>query len=233
MIGEKLYRFEIIDSTNRYVLENHNLLHSGDVVIALEQTNGRGRGGKKWHSPRGGLWFSVVFKPKSIKDLNFYTKLSSVSVVQVLRSIKVPAYLRWPNDVYSHGKKLAGILTEGIFDGETPLVIAVGIGMNVNNHIPDEIKHLATSIRELRSREFPVDEILSLILKKMRSNWKKYKLSKGALTRLWKRMLDIKEGQKIEFQGDDATVYKILPDRLLIKTKKGFEEIASTHQLYG
>jgi BirA family biotin operon repressor/biotin-[acetyl-CoA-carboxylase] ligase len=63
LIGEKIYRFEVIDSTNEYALKNHNILHDGDVVVALEQTFGRGREGRRWFSPKGGLWFTIVFKP--------------------------------------------------------------------------------------------------------------------------------------------------------------------------
>ena len=233
MIGEKIHRFEVLDSTNTYALKNHSILHDGDVVVALEQTSGRGREKRYWHSPRGGLWFSVVFKPKNIRDLNFYTKLASVSLLQVLKDLKISAYLKWPNDVYHKKKKLAGVLTEGIFDGEIPVVIVVGVGLNVNNEIPDSLKNVATSLKEIKGKEYPLDELLMLILKRMRSNWEKYKLTKGALTRLWKKALDLKEGMKIAFQGKEAKIYKILPDKLILNTSEGFKEVTSARELYG
>ncbi len=233
MIGERIYRFETLESTNAYALKNHFMLHDGDVIVALEQTAGRGRENRAWHSPRGGLWFSIVFKPKNIKDLNFYTKLASVSLLQVLKDLRIPAHLKWPNDVYYKRKKLAGILTEGIFDGELPVVIVVGVGLNVNNEIPDELKSIATSIKEIKGKEYPVDDLLMLILRRMRSNWEKYKLTKGALTRLWKKALDLKEGMKIVFQGKESKIYKILPDKLILNTPDGFKEVTSARELYG
>ena len=233
MIGERIYSFEVLESTNDYALKNHRHLHDGDVILALEQTRGRGREGRKWYSPKGGLWFSVVFKPRELKDPHFFTKLTAVSIVQVLKEMKVKAYLKWPNDVYYSSKKLGGILTEGIYEGKIPLIIVVGVGMNVNNDLEDSIKDTAISLKEITSREIPIDELLNLILRKMRSNYEKYRLPRGILTRIWKKMLDIKEGNTVKFNGKEAIVEKILPTELVLRTPDGKVRVRSARELYG
>ena len=147
MIGERIYWFDVLGSTNDYVLSNHDILHDGDVVVALEQTRGRGRHGRNWYSPRGGLWFTVVFKPRKMFDPNFHTKLTSVSMARTLEDMGIKPVIKWPNDILVLGKKIAGILTEGIFQGKIPLVIAVGVGMNVNNDLPDFLKDSSISLK--------------------------------------------------------------------------------------
>ena len=235
MIGERIHWFESIDSTNDYVLKNHDKLHDGDVVVALEQSSGRGRHGRKWHSPRGGLWFSLVFKPRRFRDPNFYTKLVSVSIVQVLKELGLKVVIKWPNDIVFSGKKLAGVLTEGVYEGMTPLVVVVGVGLNVNNDLPDDLKHRAVSLKDILGHEIPIDELLEKILKRIRSNRKKYSSSPGALTRVWKSLLNLKEGQKVMVNGEEGVIERIHPDRIVLKLNRGRFELFDgdgIHEIY-
>ncbi|WP_448522723.1 biotin--[acetyl-CoA-carboxylase] ligase [Pseudothermotoga sp.] len=197
MIGEKLVRVPIIGSTNDFLKENWKLFPHGTVVVADVQTSGRGRFNRTWHSPEGGLWFSILFKPRKNVRPNFYTKLCAVSIVRALKQLKVEAKLKWPNDVYVDGKKLAGILTETVFEEERLGAIIVGIGMNVNNEIPKELKDKATSLKLLFGEEFERLSVLSLILRKINKALRTYSRKSEALTRVWKNMLIQREGQLV------------------------------------
>ncbi|WP_448535297.1 biotin--[acetyl-CoA-carboxylase] ligase [Pseudothermotoga sp.] len=197
MIGEKLVRVPIIGSTNDFLKENWKLFPHGAVVVADVQTSGRGRFNRTWYSPEGGLWFSILFKPRKNVRPNFYTKLCAVSIVRALKQLKVEAKLKWPNDVYVGGKKLAGILTETVFEEERLGAIIVGIGMNVNNEIPKELEDKATSLKLLVGEEFERLSVLSLILRKINKALRTYSRKSEALTRVWKNMLIQREGQPV------------------------------------
>ncbi|PLV57502.1 biotin--[acetyl-CoA-carboxylase] ligase [Thermotoga sp. SG1] len=231
MIGEKIISFETIDSTNRFLKEYFSKYPSGTVVVALEQTSGYGRNKRKWYSSKGGLWFSVLFKPRKQVDTTFYTRVFSVAVVRALETFKVHADIKWPNDIYVRGRKLAGILTEGIFEGKKPLAIVVGVGMNVNNEIPDELKTRAVSLKEILGREIPLMKLLGLILKNARMLFRKYTRKKEALTRIWKRHLLQKEGNIVTFSENNqekrGKILKILPDHLLVETDEGVRKVYS------
>ncbi len=217
MIGEKIIWFDEIDSTNDYALKNYERLHHGDVIVALSQKKGKGRKGRFWYSPGGGLWFSVVFKPRDYNDPNFFTKIASVTLVKLLKHYGLSPVIKWPNDILVNGKKLAGILTEGIFEGRKPLVIVVGIGVNLNNSIPDELKEIGVALKEVLGKDIPLQGFLKRYLKLLNSNYKKYSSFPGALTRVWKGYLDLKEGGEIYYKGKRCEIEKILQDRLILE----------------
>ncbi len=230
MIGEKIIRFDVIDSTNAYALENYEYLHDGDVIVAKEQTKGRGRQKRSWHSPRGGLWFSIVFKPRKMKDMNFYTKLASVSLYEFLERMEIKATIKWPNDILYKGKKLAGILTEGIYESAVPKVIVVGIGININNEIPEELSGIATSIKEIKKEEVSGDYVLRKLIAIMNKNRKKYSSRPNALTRVWKNRLDIKEGSEITYNGKTCEVREIRQDKLILTCDGKRIEVYDIHR---
>jgi len=230
MIGEKIIRFDIIDSTNIYAIENYERLHDGDVIVAKEQNNGKGRQGRSWHSPKGGLWFSIVFKPRKMKDMNFYTKLASVSLYEFLEKIGIKSTIKWPNDILYKGKKLAGILTEGIYEGAVPKVIVVGVGLNVNNDIPEELSDIATSIKEIKKEKINVDYVLKKTLAIMNKNRKKYSSRPNALTRVWKNRLDIKEGDEITYNGEICKIKEIKQDKLVLVCNEKITIVPDIHR---
>ncbi|MCD6450221.1 MAG: biotin--[acetyl-CoA-carboxylase] ligase [Thermotogaceae bacterium] len=230
MIGEKIIRFDLIDSTNTYAIENYKHLHDGDVIVARKQIRGRGRHGRNWHSPSGGLWFSVVFKPRKIKNMNFYTKLVSVSLHEFLEEIGIKTTIKWPNDILYKRKKLAGILTEGIYGGIKPEVIVVGIGLNVNNNIPKELSDVAISMREIKKEEFSIDYILKKLIAIMNRNKRKYSMRPGALTRVWKNRLDIKEGDEITYNGKTCKIKEIRQDKLILFCNGEIMEAVDLHR---
>lgn len=119
----------------------------GTLVIADRQTAGRGRMGRSWVSPVGGLWYSLILRPtvrpEGVPPL---TLVAALDWVEVLRARGVPAGVKWPNDVWADGKKIAGILTEMSAETDRVHWVALGVGVNVNNRSPMSASVPATSV---------------------------------------------------------------------------------------
>lgn len=123
----------------------------GTVVIADRQTGGRGRLGRSWHSPPGGLWFSLILRPDiPPSEAPLLSLVGGISVMRTLRSMGLEAGLKWPNDVLINGKKVCGILGEVRAEMDMVDYIVLGIGLNVNLDAGDfdaELKTSATSLK--------------------------------------------------------------------------------------
>ena len=132
----------------------HNLgaqgVPAGSVVIAEEQTAGRGRDGRTWRSPLGGVWLGMLVRPP-FPDAGILSLRAGLVVADVADELlgRTPAALKWPNDVLLDGRKLAGILCEARWQGDAPQWLALGIGINVANEIPAELADRAIALREL------------------------------------------------------------------------------------
>ncbi len=123
--------YEILDSTNDEVMRLAGK-GAGDrtVVVAARQTKGRGRGGRRWCSPEGGLWFSVLLRSQPPAGLNLLGALACAQCVERLCGLE--SVIQWPNDLYVGRRKLAGILSETRFSGKTFLYACLGVGLNLN-----------------------------------------------------------------------------------------------------
>ncbi|AEF81872.1 biotin--[acetyl-CoA-carboxylase] ligase [Leadbettera azotonutricia] len=136
---EKLFHHWVsTDSTmNRAAELAGRLYPGGSVITAEEQTSGRGRNSRTWNSQKGGLFFTLLERP-FLSALE-YPKLSMAAQIASARAISrmsgKRALLRWPNDIYVEGKKIAGILTEFRAEGDRLDWIAIGMGINVNNKV--------------------------------------------------------------------------------------------------
>ncbi|MEM0023504.1 MAG: biotin--[acetyl-CoA-carboxylase] ligase [Thermofilaceae archaeon] len=138
----------------------------GTVVVAEEQSAGRGRLGRSWVSPRGGLWLTILLRPTSFGVSHLLSLTAGVAVAKAIREIAgVDARLKWPNDVMVEGRKVAGILVEGSAEADRLRYALAGIGVNVNNSPPRELQTLATSLKELTGRALPRTLLLLRILK--------------------------------------------------------------------
>lgn len=125
----------------------------GTVVIAEEQTTGRGRLGRAWHTPRSkGIWISILFRPPlAPQEAPFFTLLAACAVARAIKT-NLPALdpgIKWPNDLLLHGRKFCGILTEMKAEADLLHYIVTGIGINVNckkEDFPEELQTNATSL---------------------------------------------------------------------------------------
>lgn len=153
--------FDTIDSTNLEAKRRFETLDSNDyeklhktVIVSETQTSGRGRLNRKFYSPpKNGLYFSVVYCKKNIKSPGIITANAAVAVCRAIKSIfSIDAKIKWVNDVFVNGKKVCGILTEGIVNTATKTIDAVIIGIGVNIYadksMPDDLKEKAGAINK-------------------------------------------------------------------------------------
>ncbi|MDY6934859.1 MAG: biotin--[acetyl-CoA-carboxylase] ligase [Spirochaetota bacterium] len=160
----------------------------GTVVIAEEQTKGRGRLDRSWLSPAyKNILMSVIFRP-NIEPLKVFnlTMLSSLSVVKAIESTtNIKAQIKWPNDVYIENKKVGGILTELNAEQDRINFAIVGIGLNVNfdSSRYSEIKDIATSISNVAGRPVSRISLLQSVLQELEESYKLLKAGKVDLIR--------------------------------------------------
>ena len=159
-----IFHFKSLTSTQDKAKEFSKKGLSNVIVIADEQTKGRGRFKRKWHSAKNGLWLSILLKPKDTGNLQYLTFAAAVAVVNSIKKItKLSTSIKWPNDVNYKGKKLCGILTEGIFGKENYAV--VGIGLNVNQtEFPGDIKNIASSLKIIKKQTINIEKITQKII---------------------------------------------------------------------
>ncbi|MGI5984682.1 MAG: biotin--[acetyl-CoA-carboxylase] ligase [Clostridiales bacterium] len=168
-----IYVFDTTDSTNTEAkkLALDNAAH-GTMLLAEEQTAGRGRSGKSFFSPReAGLYMSIILKPDlGISDPQLITIAAAVSVCEAIEKIAgLRPQIKWVNDIYLNGKKICGILTEAITDLESGGIesIVVGIGINCieTNSLPDDLRDIAGALgKDGLSRNHLAAEIAAGVL---------------------------------------------------------------------
>jgi BirA family biotin operon repressor/biotin-[acetyl-CoA-carboxylase] ligase len=136
----------------------------GTVVIAAAQSAGRGREGRSWQSPHGGLYLSAVLRPNlPASDVPPITLAIGIGVCDAVRVFGAAAQLKWPNDVLVAGKKLSGVLVETQSHGPRVDAVIVGIGVNLDA-VPPEVSSIATSLAEASAtvvaREIFISQLL-------------------------------------------------------------------------
>lgn len=169
-IGRKIIHFDDIGSTNSKAKELAlSGTEDGTVIIAEEQTMGKGRLGRNFISPKGkGIWMSIILKP-DINPLNvsMVTQIGAAAINKAFRELKIDTFIKWPNDILLNKKKFCGILTEMSAELTKVNFIVMGIGINVNvdeNDFTKEVKETATSIKIETGKRVDRKEIVSRIL---------------------------------------------------------------------
>jgi len=158
-LGRVVHAFETAPSTNEiaFQMATDGAAH-GEVVIAEQQTRGKGRRGRSWASPpRVNLYFSAILRPElPPQRAPELTLTAAVALAETLRDSRVDAFIKWPNDVQVGGRKIAGILTELSADTDQVHFVVLGVGVNLNCKVEDlgpEIAPQATSVLEVRGGE--------------------------------------------------------------------------------
>lgn len=123
---------------------------AGTIVIADVQTAGRGRDGRTWRSPAGGVWLAMLVRPP-FPDAGLISLRAGLVLADVVDELlgSARAQLKWPNDVLVDGRKVAGILSEARWQGDAAQWLGLGIGVNVVNDIPPELAASAIGLREI------------------------------------------------------------------------------------
>ena len=155
-IGKKIHHVKKINSTMEACA--HLVTQgaaSGTIVSANYQESGRGRFKRKWVSPSGdNIQMSIILRPRQseLKYINMFASLAVLATCEQVLNSK--ATIKWPNDVQVNGRKISGILTESIIEGEKIISSIVGIGLNVNLDVKSQtgIEKTATSDKNEKGR---------------------------------------------------------------------------------
>ena len=200
----KLYKFNEIDSTNEYLRKNHKVYEEFDVISARIQTHGKARRQNDWVSMDGMALFSFFFKEKINWKIEDYLKLpliAGLAVVKGLRKIENLEYkFKWTNDVYVKNKKLCGILME-----KTEDVYIVGIGINVNNILPENLKNKAISLMQIKNKKYEIDGIIKNIVLEFQTLcenlesglWENILMEINAINYLKNKKIELKFGNEV------------------------------------
>ena len=147
-IGRRIYYFDEIDSTQNYALQiSNNTNENGAIIIAEKQTDGKGRLNRKWYSPEGGIWLSVIIHPEfQISDATIIPLAASLALCESIKKVhKIKTDVKWPNDITIDGKKVAGMLIDTSIQGNKVENLVLGIGINFAVNIQQIEKRLKNS----------------------------------------------------------------------------------------
>ena len=137
VIGKQAYYFDSIDSTqNQAIKMAQDTAKDGTIIVAAKQTGGKGRNGRKWASPKGGIWISIILHPKfDISITTLFPIASSLALsLAIEKTFSIKPELKWPNDLTIKGKKVAGMLVDASLESNKieNLVLGAGINFDVN-----------------------------------------------------------------------------------------------------
>ncbi len=208
--GRKILLFDRVTSTNEVArTEAAKGASEKTVFLAKEQTSGKGRFGRSWFSPVGGLYFSYILRPgRSFGFLELLPILAALAVREGLERVcHLSPKLRWPNDVTLSDRKVAGVLVQIESIGEQVQFVVVGIGVNVNMayaDFPETIREQVTSTLALTSKKIDLDQLCHLILDEFDSRYA--------------RLL---QGEAQSLQGEISVHLSTLGRRIRITTDSG------------
>jgi BirA family biotin operon repressor/biotin-[acetyl-CoA-carboxylase] ligase len=230
ILGQEIVYYKEVESTN-YLAEKEARkgAREGTIIIAKEQAGGKGRLGRDYFCPQGGIWFSIILRP-DIKP-NFASQLNFVAAVALANTIdkvtELNPGIKWPNDILINGRKVSGILTEMNAEIDQVNYIIIGLGINLNidlAELPDELLQKATSIKEELGRELSKKDFFISLLKELELGYMKFQKAGGfrEVLKEWKqhnitlgkelRINNMKErfkGKAIDIDEQGALVVKL------------------------
>ncbi|RMW39703.1 MAG: biotin--[acetyl-CoA-carboxylase] ligase [Nitrosopumilus sp.] len=229
-IGQQAFYFDSTDSTQNQALKMaEEPENNGAIVVAEKQTGGRGRSGRKWISPKGGIWFSVILHPRFDISVTTLFPIASALALSIAleKTFKISPELKWPNDITIKGKKLAGMLVDVSLESNKIENLVLGVGINFDVDTKEIEKNLkntpnfygVTSLNELKTKIRPVELVQSFLAelekiyklletkqtKKIISEWTKRSSTIGKNVRLNTIDGEIK-GKAIRIDEDGALV---------------------------
>ena len=224
-LQNRMFHFQELDSTmdKAKQLAKKDVPHLS-VVIAENQTRGRGRLNRKWYSSRGGLWFTLILKPQIPPPLAYlYNFGASLSLSRSLNHLfNLDTRVKWPNDLLLNGKKLTGLLSEMETRGDMVEFLNIGMGINVNNH-PREFEPNALSLKDVLQKtvsrrlilETFLDDFETLITPSVQlpdchriiDQWKAMNATIGSHVRV-ETMTDVTEGLAVDVDETGALIVR-------------------------
>lgn len=238
LVGREVFSYECLESTNN---EAKKLAAAGaaegTVVVAEEQTGGKGRLSRHFFSPSGkGIWFSVILRPPFLpQEAPKCTLLAAVAVAKAMAEAGLEPAIKWPNDLLYRNRKLVGILTEMSAEMDGIKYVVIGTGINVNiarEEFPEEIRDTAASLMEMKGEPLARVPFLQSVLREMErlyldvvqegfgpvfEAWRRYSVTLGQEV----QVIGVKNGEKylgraVDIDEDGA---------LLVDTEGGLRRV--------
>lgn len=239
-VGKRVYYFEEIDSTQNFAEQIAlDEKENGTIVIAGKQTAGKGRLDRKWTSPKGGIWFSLIIHPKF--DVSTSTIVPIAGAVALAKAIKntldIDVSVKWPNDITLNGKKVAGMLVDASFQANNIDYLILGIGINFDIDAKKIEKRLSKSanfygVNSLRKKDDKTPP--KILLREFLVQFEKtlIQLNKGEKAKIvkeWTKKAD-KIGKKISINTSDGKISGVAQGidndgALKLKTSEGIKKI--------
>ena len=233
LLAQKIYAFWSVGSTNEFAyLRALQGEMEGTLVIAEQQSKGRGRKSRAWDSPfNKGLWFSLILRPElPASQAGLVPYLAGVSVAEAIENFTgLKPEVKWPNDLLLNGKKFCGILSEVEFENRMIKFIILGIGINVNHkkeEFPEEFRKQATSLRIESDSQIDRADFLATVVEQLETNYQKMRQNGFEdIIKRWKNRCP-QLGKNVVIIQDDKKYEGIFEDLnnegcLLLRTKAG------------
>ena len=204
---------------------------AGVVVGTDQQTAGRGRRGRVWESPPGaGLYFTVIARPplRANGSLPLLTLAAGVAVRHGIHAaLGFAPDLKWPNDVMVGGRKLAGILAEGLAVGTASQAVVIGVGLNLQpSSYPPEVAARATSLEGELGRAVERGPVLAEVLAALSDHLATLERTPGDILQAWRAASPSATGTRVEWDGRSGTTAGIDEHgALLVRTASGVERV--------
>ncbi|MCK9418188.1 MAG: biotin--[acetyl-CoA-carboxylase] ligase [Nitrospirae bacterium] len=206
VMGKKIHFLSDVASTNTLAMEMAaEGTPEGTVVIAETQTGGKGRLGRKWISPKGNLYLSVVLRPNiPMQKAPLITLTGAVAVASAIRTTcGLEAGIKWPNDILISGKKVSGLLTEMSAEQDRIRHIVLGIGVDVNmemGELPPEVRSLTTTLAAEAGAKINRTVLLQQVLRDLERWYQKFLNNDGDVLEEWEK-LNMTVGNRITVSG--------------------------------
>jgi BirA family biotin operon repressor/biotin-[acetyl-CoA-carboxylase] ligase len=210
LIGREIVLLPETESTNTVAMNLASQgAREGAVVLAEVQTGGRGRLGRKWISPKGNLYMSVILRPGiPTHKAPLITLMGAVAVASAMRSCcGLPAGIKWPNDILVSGKKAGGLLTEMSAEPDRIKHIVLGIGVNVNMDLvgmPADIRPITTTLAAEAGSGVNRTELLRQLLRELEQWYRVFLKSDADVLALWEA-LNVTTGKRVSVGGQGET----------------------------
>ncbi|OGR82486.1 MAG: biotin--[acetyl-CoA-carboxylase] ligase [Elusimicrobia bacterium RIFCSPLOWO2_01_FULL_64_13] len=209
VLGRNPICFESVESTQ----EEAKALAAGGapegtLVLGEVQTRGRGRHGRSWVSPRGGIWASLILRPPvGPQDAPLIGQIACLGLAEAAEAVAgVRSLVKWPNDVLArNGRKLAGVLAEMSSESERIHWLVLGLGVNANNPLPAGLARTAASLKSVSGKPVPRTEFLQRFL----SNFEKAYFSflageRNGFHASYRRRSHLRPGDRVTIRDGDA-----------------------------
>lgn len=205
-IGKELHYLAVTSSTQDVAREMADRgAPEGTAVIAGVQQSGRGRLGRSWLSPEGGLATSIILRP-AMSAVHLLPAISALAVFHTIKGLGIKASIKWPNDILVCGRKVCGILIEhGLKNGAVGYsIIGIGININFDTGLYPEIADLSTSLSVQLGHELPVGQVALCLYTKMEDLYLKSAQPEIILSE-WAANMDTM-GRRVKVQSSNSTI---------------------------